>query len=170
MRAPTARAAMRRGCVWPMTPATPRPASRQIFGSCVVLPEPVSPQTMTTGCCLDGAADLVAIRRDRQFFRIASCRHTGRARGACRHRRGDLLRERGLGRRHVIAAQPSPRAADRARAAGDAGRGAGRYRSKLSGRRDPADSWARAWPGRGNFSAASLPGRWAPVVAVVHGF
>ena len=27
----------------------PRPASRQILGSCVVLPEPVSPQTMTTG-------------------------------------------------------------------------------------------------------------------------
>ncbi len=48
MRAATARAAMRRGCVWPMTPAMPRPASRQIFGSCVVLPEPVSPQTITT--------------------------------------------------------------------------------------------------------------------------
>ena len=51
MRDATARAAMRRGCVWPMMPATPRPASRQIFGNCVVLPEPVSPQTMTTGCC-----------------------------------------------------------------------------------------------------------------------
>ena len=38
----------RRGCVWPMNPAMPRPSSSRIFGSCVVLPEPVSPQTMTT--------------------------------------------------------------------------------------------------------------------------
>src|SRR5512135_455555 len=50
MRAPTERAATRRGWVWPMTPSTPRPRLRQIFGSCVVLPEPVSPQTMTTWC------------------------------------------------------------------------------------------------------------------------
>src|SRR5437870_4561336 len=49
MRAATERAAMRRGCVWPMRPALPRPISSSIFGSCVVLPEPVSPQTMTTG-------------------------------------------------------------------------------------------------------------------------
>ena len=28
--------------------ATPRPSCMQIFGSCVVLPEPVSPDTMTT--------------------------------------------------------------------------------------------------------------------------
>ena len=48
MRAATARAAMRRGCVWPISPRSPRPSARQIFGSCVVLPEPVSPQTMTT--------------------------------------------------------------------------------------------------------------------------
>src|SRR5579864_3672523 len=33
-----------------MSPAIPRPSSRQIFGSCVVLPEPVSPQTITTWC------------------------------------------------------------------------------------------------------------------------
>ena len=39
---------MRRGCVWPIMPATPRPSSRQILGSCVVLPEPVSPQRTTT--------------------------------------------------------------------------------------------------------------------------
>src|SRR5690606_12636806 len=50
MRAATVRAARRRGCVWPMMPAMPRPAARQIFGSCVVLPDPVSPQTMTTWC------------------------------------------------------------------------------------------------------------------------
>ena len=50
MRAAVARAAIRRGCVWPMSPATPRPSSSRIFGSWVVLPEPVSPQTMTTWC------------------------------------------------------------------------------------------------------------------------
>ncbi len=50
MRVATARAASLRGCVWPMRPRSPRPMSRQIFGSCVVLPEPVSPQTITTWC------------------------------------------------------------------------------------------------------------------------
>jgi len=49
MRAATERAAMRRGWVWPMRPLLPRPISSSIFGSCVVLPEPVSPQTITTG-------------------------------------------------------------------------------------------------------------------------
>jgi hypothetical protein len=48
MRAAVERAAMRRGCVWPIRPVVPRPSSRQIFGNCVVLPEPVSPQTITT--------------------------------------------------------------------------------------------------------------------------
>ena len=56
MRLATARAAMRRGCVCPISPRVPRPASRQIFGSCVVLPEPVSPQTITTGCARIAAA------------------------------------------------------------------------------------------------------------------
>ncbi len=32
MRSATVRAAIRRGCVWPMSPRTPRPSSRQIFG------------------------------------------------------------------------------------------------------------------------------------------
>jgi hypothetical protein len=50
MRAATERAAMRRGCVWPILPALPRPISRSILGIWVVLPEPVSPQTITTGC------------------------------------------------------------------------------------------------------------------------
>jgi len=49
-RRATERAAMRRGCVQPIIPATPRPAARQSFGSWVVLPEPVSPATTTTGC------------------------------------------------------------------------------------------------------------------------
>src|SRR5665647_3728428 len=48
MRSATDLAAMRRGWVWPIMPSTPRPSSRQILGSCVVLPEPVSPATMTT--------------------------------------------------------------------------------------------------------------------------
>ncbi len=50
MRWATLRAAMRLGCVCPMSPRTPRPSSRQILGNCVVLPEPVSPQTTTTWC------------------------------------------------------------------------------------------------------------------------
>ena len=50
MRRETDNAATRRGCVHAMRPYTPRPASRHILGSCVVLPEPVSPVTMTTGC------------------------------------------------------------------------------------------------------------------------
>jgi len=56
MRAATARAASRRGCVWPISPRSPRPAAMQIFGSCVVLPEPVSPQTITTGWARIAAA------------------------------------------------------------------------------------------------------------------
>src|SRR5690242_258077 len=49
MRRATLEAAIRRGCVWPIIRSVPRPIARQIFGSCVVLPEPVSPQTITTG-------------------------------------------------------------------------------------------------------------------------
>ncbi len=45
MRSEMVRAASRRGCVCPMLS---RPSSRQIFGSCVVLPDPVAPATMTT--------------------------------------------------------------------------------------------------------------------------
>ncbi|MNN85639.1 hypothetical protein D3C81_2029560 [compost metagenome] len=41
-------AAIRRGCVWPIKPFWPRPSSRQIFGNWVVLPDPVSPETMIT--------------------------------------------------------------------------------------------------------------------------
>src|SRR3569832_334405 len=48
MRLAVEDAAMRRGCVCPIRPVSPRPSSRQIFGSCVVLPEPVSPDTITT--------------------------------------------------------------------------------------------------------------------------
>src|SRR3954453_14448750 len=48
MRSATLRAAIRRGWVWPMTFVSPRPSARQIFGSFVVLPDPVSPATTTT--------------------------------------------------------------------------------------------------------------------------
>ncbi len=41
-------AATRRGWVQAMRPAVPRPAARQNFGICVVLPEPVSPARITT--------------------------------------------------------------------------------------------------------------------------
>ena len=42
-------AAIRRGWVWPIIfPSTPRPSSRQSFGSWVLFPEPVSPATITT--------------------------------------------------------------------------------------------------------------------------
>ena len=44
---------MRRGWVCAMDV---RPSSRQILGSCVVLPEPVSPATMTTWLVRDRAA------------------------------------------------------------------------------------------------------------------
>ena len=48
IRSATVRAAIRRGWVCPIRPRTPRPSSRAILGSCVVLPEPVSPATTTT--------------------------------------------------------------------------------------------------------------------------
>ena len=48
IRSLTVRAAIRRGWVCPIIPSTPRPSSRQILGSWVVLPEPVSPATITT--------------------------------------------------------------------------------------------------------------------------
>ena len=50
IRSATVRAAIRRGCVWAIMPSIPRPSSRQILGSWVVLPEPVSPATTTTWC------------------------------------------------------------------------------------------------------------------------
>jgi len=38
----------RRGCVHPIIPRSPQPASRHIFGNCVVFPDPVSPAMITT--------------------------------------------------------------------------------------------------------------------------
>jgi hypothetical protein len=44
----TERAAILLGWVWPIIFFCPRPKSRQILGSCVVFPEPVSPQKIMT--------------------------------------------------------------------------------------------------------------------------
>ena len=48
VRSATVRAAIRRGCVCPIWPSRPRPRSSRIFGSWVVFPDPVSPETITT--------------------------------------------------------------------------------------------------------------------------
>ena len=48
IRVATLRAANRLGWVWAIMPFTPRPNSKHILGSCVVLPDPVSPATITT--------------------------------------------------------------------------------------------------------------------------
>ncbi len=69
MRLATMLAAMRRGWVWPISwpfwPGAafslPRPSASAILGSCVVLPEPVSPQTMTTWCFC--SASMISSRR-----------------------------------------------------------------------------------------------------------
>ena len=61
MRSATLRAAIRRGWVWPIRPRTPRPSSSAIFGSWVVLPEPVSPATTTT--CASRSAAAMSSRR-----------------------------------------------------------------------------------------------------------
>ena len=51
-RAATLVAAIRRGWVTPMRPRSrPRPMASAILGSWVVLPLPVAPATITTGCC-----------------------------------------------------------------------------------------------------------------------
>ena len=66
---------MRRGWVWPMSPASPRPASRQIFGNWVVLPEQVSPQTMMTWCC-NRASRISSLRSE--TGRVSGYSMTGR--------------------------------------------------------------------------------------------
>ena len=51
-------------------PRTPRPSSRQIFGSCVVLPEPVSPATITTWWSRITSAMSSLRLADRQLLRV----------------------------------------------------------------------------------------------------
>ena len=68
------RAAIRRGWVWPIWPVTPRPSSRQILGSWVVLPEPVSPAMTTTWWSAITAAISSLQLADRQLGRIGDDR------------------------------------------------------------------------------------------------
>ena len=82
-------AATRRGWVTAMRASLPRPARRQILGIWVVLPEPVSPATMTTGCSrtaarISSARRLIGSCSGKSIF--ADCR--------ARWRRTRVFRER----------------------------------------------------------------------------
>ena len=87
---------MRRGCVQPMSPAAPRPSARQIFGICVVFPEPVSPQTIVTGWSRIERRDLVAVLRDRKVVGIRGPWQARETRGAAGARALDEVREQHL--------------------------------------------------------------------------
>ncbi len=116
MRVATARAAMRRGCVCPMRPRSPRPMARQIFGSCVVLPEPVAPQTMTTWCARIARGDLVGALRDRQLGGIRNAPDAApraAARLSCERAIAAAIRSHSAGARAGL-----PRALDAAPRAG----------------------------------------------------
>src|SRR3954464_2764078 len=118
MRSATVRAARRRGWVCPIAPRTPRPRSRQIFGSWVVLPEPVSPATTTTWWSRmvasrawrralhgqpGGGPQVVAAGADRQLGRVADGRD--RAPSAGDPRLGGLDLARDAREAAVVAAQ-----------------------------------------------------------------
>ena len=79
MRVATVRAAMRRGCVWPIIPATPRPSSRQILGSCVVLPRAGFAADDDDLMAFDQLGDLAFSLHDRQFIRERGLRQPGAA-------------------------------------------------------------------------------------------
>ena len=82
MRAATARAAMRRGCVWPIRPRSPRPAARQIFGQLRRLAGTGLAADDHDRVLADRARDLVGALRDRQIRRIRDRRLGRRARRA----------------------------------------------------------------------------------------
>ena len=84
IRSATVRAASRRGWVWAIVPAIPRPSSRQIFGSWVVLPLPVSPATIDDLVVADRGGDLVLALADRELRRIGDRRDRGAAARAAR--------------------------------------------------------------------------------------
>ena len=109
-------AAMRRGCVWPISPpppcARPRPSASAIFGSWVVLPEPVSPQTMTTWC----AADRARAISSRRALTPAAIRETRCVGSGCD---GARTGARQLRREHIARCASSSACAD-TRAALDA--------------------------------------------------
>ena len=54
--------------------AAPASQARAIFGSCVVLPEPVSPQTMMTWCSGHGGHDFIAARGDGKGLGLLICK------------------------------------------------------------------------------------------------
>ncbi len=106
-------AAIRRGWVQPIFPATPRPASRHILGIWVLLPQPVSPETMTHGMPADGLDDLLGFGGDRQGPRHADVGPVaaagvvlgGRLPEALLDRRqlfDEGLGLRGIGRKYII--------------------------------------------------------------------
>ena len=71
-------------------------------GSCVVLPEPVSPASTTTWCSRIRRDDVVGLRGDRQRFVERDLRDSRGARGALRGRCLDVGGERiDLGRRRL---------------------------------------------------------------------
>ncbi len=94
MRFATVRAAMRRGWVWPMRPAAPRPSARQIFGQLRRLAGTglaADDDDLVRG---DGGRDLVPLHRHRQLFGKG---RLGQGRQPCLAlcaRRRDLLRHR----------------------------------------------------------------------------
>ena len=63
-------AATRRGWVQTMRPSRPRPASRQILGSWVVFPDPVSPGDDDDLVPRDRPEDLLLASGDRQLFGV----------------------------------------------------------------------------------------------------
>ena len=134
---------MRRGCVQPMSPAAPRSSARQIFGICVVLPEPVSPHTIVTGMlrdqrarCRRGAARSAGPRGTR-----GSGRRARRARVALARALEQLAQQRALAPRRMAAPLALAQRARRARRS-SGGRRRGCRRKALRGSR----SWRRNPP------------------------
>jgi len=92
-------------------PAAAHPISSRIFGICVVLPEHVSPQTMTTGCAATARAissHFWLIGRSGSMDRV-HCRHEYR-------RSARALLHPSLRRRDYGGAQRSPHCRNTARA------------------------------------------------------
>jgi acetylglutamate kinase len=105
MRLATLLAAIRRGWVCPIRRprgglpsgpggafSRPRPRASAILGSCVVLPEPVSPQTMMTWCC--SSAAMISWRRPDTGSESGNS--IGRRDGARGTGGGDLVENRRL--------------------------------------------------------------------------
>ena len=81
MRSATVRAARRRGWVWPIVPRTPRPSSRQIFGSWVRLARPGLARHDHDLVLGDGGGDVVLALAHRQARRVRDAGHRRQAAG-----------------------------------------------------------------------------------------